>query len=486
MAHDTHFLSRLERVSLPHVELAMSLYNDTPLLQFILGKVNLPESADRVAISLDDPEKGPFLVVMRNGHFVTCLGEGMLVRELPVITRSQLDTLAEHVTDLRARLTVAQSLIGKAGNVNKLLRRIFTAGAELSREEFIGISAWQPLMRMQFLGYALDSASFLSQMRVRLRKVKARPKPHEVPLLRDYWNNVWAIGHLLLLFAMNARETLEENAELARHLRSMQISWPAVRQGLVPVSIRGAWAAGKLGKMVLGGYKDCLEPPSSPLSVTNAVYGLTALAVRHRGLRGEIRKVFHAEHTFPNGPDGNMSAAILKLAATSFEVSFDHREEMREFHRRAGGGLFIRQWNRFNPESPPRYTSPDEVPENLALAAVANAMGIDLITSDSILHVLVTLPWTASAQPEDLYYPTETVKEVGLPFIPELVVKLLDAHRAYEGKSRPARAETVLGRNELCSCGSGKKYKRCCALRSASEAQDSDKLPAEPVLRQEL
>ena len=392
MAHDTHFLSRLERVSLPHVELAMSLYNDTPLLQFILGKVNLPESADRVAISLDDPEKGPFLVVMRNGHFVTCLGEGMSVRELPVITRSQLDTLAEHVTDLRARLTVAQSLIGKAGNVNKLLRRIFTAGAELSREE-----------------------------------------PHEVPLLRDYWNNVWAIGHLLLLFAMNARETLEENDELARHLRSMQISWPAVRQGLVPVSIRGAWAAGKLGKMVLGGYKDCLEPPSSPLSVTNAVYGLTALAVRHRGLRGEIRKVFHAEHTFPNGPDGNMSAAILKLAATSFEVSFDHREEMREFHRRAGGGLFIRQWNRFNPESPPRYT-----------------------------------------------------KEVGLPFIPELVVKLLDAHRAYEGKSRPARAETVLGRNELCSCGSGKKYKRCCALRSASEAQDSDKLPAEPVLRQEL
>ena len=133
MAHDTHFLSRLERVSLPHVELAMSLYNDTPLLQFILGKVNLPESADRVAISLDDPEKGPFLVVMRNGHFVTCLGEGMSVRELPVITRSQLDTLAEHVTDLRARLTVAKSLIGKAGNVNKLLRRIFTAGAELSR-----------------------------------------------------------------------------------------------------------------------------------------------------------------------------------------------------------------------------------------------------------------------------------------------------------------------------------------------------------------
>jgi hypothetical protein len=42
MGHDIHFLSRLERLSLPHVELAMSLYNDTPLLHYILGALKLP------------------------------------------------------------------------------------------------------------------------------------------------------------------------------------------------------------------------------------------------------------------------------------------------------------------------------------------------------------------------------------------------------------------------------------------------------------
>ena len=29
-------------------------------------------------------------------------------------------------------------------------------------------------------------------------------------------------------------------------------------------------------------------------------------------------------------------------------------------------------------------------------------------------------------------------------------------------KARPARARQQVGRNDLCPCGSGKKYKRCC------------------------
>ena len=44
------------------------------LLRFVLSAVTLPEAADRVAVSLDDPVQGPFLVVTRTGDFVTCLG----------------------------------------------------------------------------------------------------------------------------------------------------------------------------------------------------------------------------------------------------------------------------------------------------------------------------------------------------------------------------------------------------------------------------
>lgn len=67
MGHAHHFLSRLDRVSLPHSELALGFYNDVPLLQFILKSVRLPEGATRVAVSLNHPESGPFLVVTRDG-----------------------------------------------------------------------------------------------------------------------------------------------------------------------------------------------------------------------------------------------------------------------------------------------------------------------------------------------------------------------------------------------------------------------------------
>src|SRR6476646_4114282 len=91
--HAHHFLSRLDRVSLGHVELALSLYNDAPLVRYVLSSASLPEGAARVAISLDDPREGPFIVVTRDGHFVTCLGAGMRPGELPVIARSHLDAL---------------------------------------------------------------------------------------------------------------------------------------------------------------------------------------------------------------------------------------------------------------------------------------------------------------------------------------------------------------------------------------------------------
>ena len=52
MGHQHHFLSRLDRVDMPQVELALGLYRDHELVRFLLGRLTLPEGAERVAISL--------------------------------------------------------------------------------------------------------------------------------------------------------------------------------------------------------------------------------------------------------------------------------------------------------------------------------------------------------------------------------------------------------------------------------------------------
>ena len=46
--------------------------------------------------------------------------------------------------------------------------------------------------------------------------------------------------------------------------------------------------------------------------------------------------------------------------------------------------------------------------------------------------------------------------------IPFMLSALNDHRLAHGGSRVPVRAEKKPGRNDLCSCGSGRKYKRCC------------------------
>lgn len=46
--------------------------------------------------------------------------------------------------------------------------------------------------------------------------------------------------------------------------------------------------------------------------------------------------------------------------------------------------------------------------------------------------------------------------------------RFLDAHGLKRGPMR--RTEPKIGRNDPCSCGSGKKYKKCCALKDTVSA----------------
>jgi len=86
VGHDEHFLRRLDRVADDQVELALTLYRDQELLAEVLGRAALPEGTERLAISLDDPQQGPFVIVTGGGRFVTCLGKGIRVDGEPVLT----------------------------------------------------------------------------------------------------------------------------------------------------------------------------------------------------------------------------------------------------------------------------------------------------------------------------------------------------------------------------------------------------------------
>ena len=86
-------------------------------MKWVLHYARMREGEERVAISIDDPIEGPFLVVERNGFFVTCLGRGMK-HDLRVITREELDVHAGHIRLARERRELARARVasGKAEN----------------------------------------------------------------------------------------------------------------------------------------------------------------------------------------------------------------------------------------------------------------------------------------------------------------------------------------------------------------------------------
>jgi len=212
LPHQDHFLSRLDRVPHAERELALELYRDHNLVEFLLARVRLPEQAQRVAISLGDPSNGPFLIVTRDGRFVTCLGEGMKVGDLPIITRGQLDAIAERHEDLRARLTLIQRPDGRPGKTTNLLSRLHEAGDGLAREEFLSLAALQPLLQIELMGIHIRVSKELEQARAGLLELLRRtdhPKEAHREQMRQYFLRSWLVAHLSLLIALDARQVFE-------------------------------------------------------------------------------------------------------------------------------------------------------------------------------------------------------------------------------------------------------------------------------------
>jgi len=469
MGHAHHFLSRLDRVSLPHAELALGLYNDVPLLLFILQSVRLPEGAPRVAISLDHPTNGPFLVVTREGRFVTCLGEGMSPGELPVIARGQLDGIATKVGVLRARMADALQMAGGKGGVSKLLRRIHEAGEELSREEVLAISGLQPLYAFEFLQCLFAAAGDLKDARdLFLRELRRadRLKPQYNTALRTYWNTFWSLGHFSVLATLDGWAPLERASDTMVKLgENFPLSWITVREGVTSLALKGAWAVGRIGKPQLAGAKLRYRGANTQLSILDGCLGLGAIALRHAKLSAEISKLMA---TGPDvGPEqifGKFVHQVNDIAHRMIHADNIKTEDFVHAQRVLGGASWMAMTKHLPPGAPYRFERIEDVPEELALCAAINVPLDFMGNVESAFNMFVALPWVARATPEQLYLPRAAIRARSIPWQPKDTMELLRLHEKNPIRkvhTRPVRSSGP-PRQEPCPCGSGKKYKRCC------------------------
>jgi hypothetical protein len=295
MGHDHHFLERLDRASRAETEFALSLYRDHEALEFVLESARLPPEAQRVALEI--AEGGPHVIVQRDGHFVTCLGAGMSVGPHPVVKRGRIDGLLASMAALRARRKTAPLVQRPGHGVDELVARLIARSDSLSREEFVAISGWQPLLGEYFYHSAHQ------QVRTALSWVmEPLPRSGRRALARDVakarWKTLWAVGHAWLLGTMGSRDFM---ADHLAHLEERGLTFPtAVRMlGSLKLSMRAWWGAARIGKPLVAVAKRRLARAEDHGDMLDAMMTLAVIGLRHAPLRAEVRKVLTTPRTFP-------------------------------------------------------------------------------------------------------------------------------------------------------------------------------------------
>jgi hypothetical protein len=463
MGHAHHFLSRLDRLAHSQVELALSLYRDDDRLRFLLQQARLPEGAERVAVSLDHPHEGPFVLVTRTGRFVTCLGRGMRVSDLPIITRAELDALSNKHGLWQGRERAKDQLLVDAGGAAFLFGRLFDAGPNLAREEFQALAALHPLIGDENYDTALEwtrTSRFLqNKLAPLVRKRGARIRPFQLEQLEVCWKTFFAAGHLVNL------ALVDEGEMLARRADGDEARYEIIADSIVVMvldgsdmskTLRGAWALGQLGPRWLPYARRRLLEASTALETMQATFALLAIGARHPDTHPEVIAAFDPVPRVLSAEAQGWADYVCPGAVKILE----HPEQHVEHHCKIGAGLAFELRDRYPDTSPYHYAREEDVDRDFAYASpfqLVASFGFDL--SFLPMAIPAVIP-AAIAAPEQLYLPRRCVEFLDDRWSPDLSLLLMQPTLELTAKP-PPRPEGPT-RNGPCPCGSGKKYKRCC------------------------
>ncbi len=453
MGHDEHFLSRLERLAPGEVELSLSLYRDTAIVNEVVERAEAT-AEDRVALALSRDADGPHLVVTTRGAFVTCLGAGMKPTGHRVIPRAVLDAVMAR----RSNEELADGLAGGEGRGPSLLLRLVSS-ATMSREEFQALSAYQPALEAELVIAMLRNAAATRALKATC--LEAHPVPPA--LLEKLWACTVAHGNYAVQIGLSGRAYFERTNPAFFEATDV-LAWRAVRYGLVPGCLRALWASARLGKARLPRAKQLLQEANAPADLAALLGELTVLGLAHAKLEAEVRKVLE------RGPD-MFREHLREFASHELTLllgALNDPAGYMEWQLELGRELCVRLGRHLRPGAPYHFERPEDVPEALARAAVVNEP-VNQWSEDpaGTSFLCASLPFVARASAEELYLPEAAlVAWKAKAYSAERARALLARIKQTEWRPKPVRREAPKqSPNAPCPCGSGKKRKKCCGSR---------------------
>ncbi len=460
MGHDAHFLERLDRVTDDQTELALSLYRDHEAVRLLLDHEAIPTDAPRIAIALADAPgptpSGPFVIVARDGHFVTCLGAGMSPGPWPILPRYVLERSLAFAEATRHRKRIAEEFAHPGEK--SIISRVFRKKNMISREEISGLAALAPIYIEPFYRLARGLCAQLITEVVHAPKPRPRPSADAVDIHARY---VWTCAS-----AMELSGTVDPRC-LASVLAESNpaFSFPSLGNylGDAPFVLRGAWAAGRAGTRILDqSLRDALEADALR-EFFDGTFAAVAIALRHPDAFGPTLKTF--TDWCKRGATTPMDSFRASILTTVTEL-LAMREQITDITLAAARLHYLGAIaGKLKPGERGYYETAGEVPYGLAATAYLSTSACVVARSEELDHVLRGLFILHEANVEAFHYPAEILKKLVRPWGKAEVAhhfQLLDRTLGRKPKPETVRHETSVPRNAPCPCGSGKKAKRCC------------------------
>jgi hypothetical protein len=472
-----HFLERLNRANEAQREMALALYWDPDKVRRALAMAALPEGEGRVALSINEQDHGPFIVVTREGRFVTCLAEGMK-HDLPQIGHARLSALLAKVETHRERVQMAQELCGDK-RLDSIFGIIWRKGEGTCREEFLAACALQPVLRGEILADAMHQFNQIADLHEYLRRCKVIKRGDEA-ILRQYWQRLWYMGVMYPLFAMGGSRGLDPLFEtMASQELSVSMSWPLLRHDDRMLILRGLFSVARIGKPLLSGVKQRYRAAGSPLIFCDAFLSLVTLAVRLPKHRKEIARVLgryqdmdpHVLHYLKKFPEG-----FYKIVA----MVIDNPDRVYDLFGEALPEIAFDSLTQLGVLPQTHFERAEDIPIDQAYTIMANFSDPTFVNPKSLEFVMMFIPWLVRIEGPELFLPRELMMSMPCKYDKKRALEMLDRRKKFyesvrEGLPPRPKAPPRPGRNDPCSCGSGKKYKNCCRGKEADpEEADSE------------
>ena len=466
MGHDHHFLSRLDRVSQETCDLALGLYRDHELVHDILNAMAVSVGSDRVAIGLAPGDTPPYAIVARDGHFVTCLSEGMQPFDVPLVSHAQLGSISNEVKDLRTRMQNARD----KAKTNTAFAATLNLWSEVSREDMFMAFGFRELVRKR-LSEALVMNTRVLRKTVSDAVVAARGGNRTQHRCRAFLKLVGALAQIVLF--VSASEVMRVSGALpGKSLAAYETILELVACFKTSaIGLRAVWSACTYSEFMLWRCEQIYANSLTTDEMVTSTLVLLGIALREPKWRSEVTSIL-AHAPGRRGIWRHVYAELKPDLDRALSNDAGQREETaKEAWELLKGFTLPGHMSAFSGATPGRLAEPLVLPTLLyEISSISRYVSC-------IGFAVRTLPYLVNARPEDMYFPRELLvhfrrrppnKELRL-----LLDEVVDTDPDHEtAKSKPAP-----GPNEPCRCGSGKKSKKCCDNPSAAKPQPSAAKP---------